>query len=460
MEWKWFIGDKQDTSVTGSSLIVNDEVRSYGKVRFEYSYADYQGEIHKQSGMIHLVDTALDYLEQTRAVGTNFSLDLDNVIGDNRGLEIIGVELLGGFDLPSWLSYDSASHVLSGTPGENDISNLSIRIKLRNVKAYGSVDYGVVLKLRVIESGELYNPYYYRAYDWVGVEDPQSVINQYGLSATRRWSGKIRLDSTFEPLWNEESVLEENFDNLWNNLNYQTSYDIYDTVNTGSIQEEYSFVQEFDLDPHRVLSGGFQWHNRPNPSFGEISEQLLEENFDDVNWTGYTRYDWTGIENPNAVASEFALNGYQTMEEKFPWNSIHTPSFEESAVKEYEENFEDSTWTGYTSIDWKGVQEEASTIGSEFGIQAYWDGIHDWNNHPQPQFAEDKNILSEQFEDSSWSGYTRVDWEGIENASTISSQFGINAQWEGQFKWSERAEPSFSEKSLISEEDFEDDWTI
>jgi hypothetical protein len=72
------------------------------------------------------------------------------------------------------------------------------------VKAYGSVDYGVVLKLRVMKPGEDYTVSY-KGYDWVGAD--VSAPGTYGLSSTRRWSGKIRLDSIFESLWNEELIM-------------------------------------------------------------------------------------------------------------------------------------------------------------------------------------------------------------------------------------------------------------
>jgi hypothetical protein len=254
--------------------------------------------------------------------------------------------------------------------------------------------------------------------------------------------------------------MQENFDTSdWNDLRYQDSYDIYETINTGSLEEEYSFIQEFELTPSRILTGGFQWHNRPNPSFEELAENILEENFDDVSWDGYSKFDWTDIEDPATVASTVGLNGYSEFENKFAWKSIHTPAMEENSVKLFEEKFDDDTWTGYTSVDWTNVEDPA-TVGSEYGIQAYWNGIHDWQGNPAPQFAEDKMGFDEQFEDPTWSGYTRIDWTDTENPETLAAQYGLNAHWEGQLKWSERAQPSFSEKSLRTEEDFEDDWTI
>jgi hypothetical protein len=244
------------------------------------------------------------------------------------------------------------------------------------------------------------------------------------------------------------TYMVEDFDSQWDDI---SAYDF-----TGFADYQ-TIISTFGLNVNRTLSEPYRWDALPEAEFVDNVETSLEESFEDTSWTGPNRFDWTGVENPEQVASQFGINGYTSFgdnEERFKWTDAPTATFNGEAL--VEETFEDDSWTGYTRVDWTGVDP----AGYYSGIQGYWEGTHDWTSEPQPEFLQDTFVFSEEFEDTSWTGYTRFDWTGTENPSSFVSGKGFAAHWEGQFKWSERAQTSFSEKSLLLEESFEEDWTI
>ena len=244
------------------------------------------------------------------------------------------------------------------------------------------------------------------------------------------------------------TYMVEDFDSQWDDI---SAYDF-----TG-FSDYQTIISNFGLNVNRTLSESYRWDALPEAEFGDNVETSLEESFEDTSWTGPNRFDWTGVEDPKQVASQFGINGYTSFgdnEERFKWTDAPTATFSGDSL--VEETFEDDSWTGFTRVDWTGV-DPADYYS---GIQGYWEGTHDWTSEPHPEFLQDTFVFSEEFEDTSWTGYTRFDWTGTEDPSSFVSGKGFAAHWEGQFKWSERAQTSFSEKSLLLEESFEEDWTI
>jgi hypothetical protein len=227
------------------------------------------------------------------------------------------------------------------------------------------------------------------------------------------------------------------------------------------VSEPWNVISQYGLNMNATYTGTYRWDSIPQMSFDDNIEFSLEETFEDASWTGPTRFDWTDVENPVQIISQFGIGGYTSFGDdiRVKWTDVESiiPTFNRDTI--VEENFDDDSWTGYTRIDWRYVESPAS-VGSTYSIQGYWIGSHDWANNPNPQFGEDKFVTSEQFDDTSWTGFTRIDWTGVDDPIAVIAGKDFSAHWEGQFKWSEREQPSFSEKSLALEEDFEEDWTI
>ena len=203
--------------------------------------------------------------------------------------------------------------------------------------------------------------------------------------------------------------------------------------------------------------GKFEWNSIQDVAFGQPPD--VEENFEDLSWSGATRFDWTDIEDPNSTYQTADLNGITEFSSQFAWKDIVEADFGELAENILEENFDDESWSGFTRVDWTGVTDPA-TVAVTAEIQGVWTGIHDWRNNPTADFASDKIVVSEGFEDPTWSGLTRFDWATVEDPVSLASSYGLSGLWEGKFLWAGKPEPTFSEKSLKLEEDFDDDWTI
>lgn len=460
---KWY-SYNQKLVGEGSSLDITEELLKLGKVENEIAYRNYKGEIVKEKSHFHFVKTNTDKLEQTLLQGTNLSLDIDSVIATEQDLSITNVELLGGFTLPSWLSFNSSTNVLSGVAPNNFVGNLSLNILCKKTSYKETLledkQFGIVIELKVRpnDGSAITN---YKQYDWTGVEKPGIFSSTYSLNSSRKWSGKFQISSKFDPFWNEGSVFQEKFEDNWKQeLQLDESVNGYNSFKYKSYYEEdLQFLQDKNMNTSPSWSGEWQIHNRFVPNFEQHSEKMFEEKFEDLSWSGYTRVDWTNIEDPKTVAAQVDLNGYTVVENLFQWASIPKPTF--FGDNDYQEEFEDSSWTGFTRVDWYGTSEP-TTVATTFNIQGYWEGRHNWSANPQPVFATDTTRFGEVFEDPTWSGFTRIDWDDIEEQeiSNLTSTKGLSAFWEGRFKWSERAQPSFSEKSKAAEEDFDEDWTI
>lgn len=448
---------------TGSSIDLEDSIIKFSNIKHEYAYKNYKNEIIKDSSTVYFVRTNPDSLEYWLKHENNFILDLDSIFVDSTEFEIAKVEILGGFPLPSWLSYNTSTNVISGIPSSQFFGNISLHVLLKR-PAYKETtlenfELGVVLDLKV-RANDNKTITTHKQYDWTGVENPNSFVSTHGLTSTRNWDGKFQIASSYNPFWDKEAVMEENFEVNWRQEQELMEGEGYNTFRYKSYYEEdLQFLQDESINPSPSWSGAWQIHNRFVPKFEQHAEKLLEENFDDLSWSGYTRVDWTGVEDPIAVSSEYNIDGFTEVEERFQWTSIPKPTFMEEKV--YLEEFEDNSWTGFTRVDWYGIQDPSSKA-LDYNINAYWEGIHNWGGHPQPQFSENKLNTTEEFEDPTWSGYTRIDWNNMKEEERVSivSVSDISAFWEGRFKWSERAQPSFADKSLVSVEDFEEDWTI
>ncbi len=67
--------------------------------------------------------------DQTLDQGQAFSVDFDGFFQDADGDDLtISVALTDGGALPSWLSFNSATNVLSGAPGSDDLGRISVRV--------------------------------------------------------------------------------------------------------------------------------------------------------------------------------------------------------------------------------------------------------------------------------------------------------------------------------------------
>ena len=445
---------------TGPILTLTNDVTKYGALRYESVYQNYEGKQRKDSGTVELVSVDTTLLKQKAKQGQAFSLDLDNVILDG-GLEITKVELDGGFHLPSWLTYNTSTKVLSGTPPVSKIRNLSIFVEL-SISQYELVPYdlkhGIIIELEILTSEEsMFTTY--QQFDWTGIQDPSSFVSQYGITSTRSWSGQVQLYSAADISFNKDSVFEEVFEEpTWSTLPEvavdSEGYQIF-------FEEDKDIITDWNLEVFPSWQGRFQWQSRNYANFEQLAEKQFEENFDDLSWDGLTKIDWTDTQDPSATYELYSLNMITEFEEKFQWSTRTTAEFGKYSESLFEETFEDNTWTGFTRIEWENV-ENPSIVATTYGIQGYWEGSHDWTGNPQPSFESVNKLFEESYEDSSWTGFTRIDWNDLNETEkqAIINNYGISAYWEGLFKWSERAQPSFSDKLLAIKEEFEEDWTI
>lgn len=376
--------------------------------------------------------------------GEEFSVDLSTLFhGLDSSSQTHTIKLYNGGTLPEWLSYNSSNYTLSGIPTSNYIGDF----KLVVIAQDDNFTFSDCIEINVAPSTQTSVANTHQHYDWTGVDDPVDIISSFSLNSNLDlWSNKFIWEEQPNTSFSLSSELEENFDD--------ESWTGFTRVDWTNVETPEVVATNFSLNG--LWSGKLEWSENPVATFSQQAD--FSENFDDISWAGSTRIDWEGIENAQQYSTDFSLNVLNEIDTLIPLKQLLETASPLFSGPSFTENFDDNTWSGATRSIFTGIEDPANFI-QDYSIGGFWEGSYNWANNPEPQFLS-TSLLEENFDDQSWTGFTRVDWSNTPNPDNVGSQNTIRGAWEGKFVWNDIPTPGFSEKTSKVDESFEEDWTI
>ena len=343
--------------------------------------------------------------DTTTAVGASFSLNISSYITDAESDTLtFSATLIGGASLPSWLSVNSSTGVLSGTPLSSNIDNISINaIATDSLSRNASDNFSITVPCSATISGT-------SGTNSLSATSSYDIINGYGGTDTAVFTGNYS-DYTVSQTRAKLLKVVDNRSNGGANQNTNILHSI----------EELEFA-----DLTKVVShSGSSEFNISTSGYGKYWSEITELSNCGLlaSWTTDGQDgDLYGVYNQR-FASDGELSGSEFRANTTTSNSQYEPSSAELNNGKTIVVWADSVGgSNATNIKGQIYNKDGSTSGSEFLVNTYTSSFQ-FNTDIAPM--SDGGFIVVWFSNRSVAGIYAQRY--TETGATVGSEFEISS---------------------------------